>query len=109
MSREPTWAQQVRPGNDGRTTVVLSGELDLASVEPLRTLLHAAVDTAPTGVVVDIAAVRLIDSTVLGMFVMTYNAATAAGRSFTLAHPVAAVRRVLATTGVLAMLTTEPS
>lgn len=68
--------------NEGVLTVKITGELDVTSVAGLRAILDPVVDQAPDGLVVDMADVRLIDSSGVGVLVYLYRRVSASGRPF---------------------------
>lgn len=103
MNPETSWKHDVFT-EDGLTCIVLSGELDLRAVEPLRQVLKKAVEESGR-VVADLAAISFIDSTIINVFIEARNEATVSDRSFMVASPSPPVRRVLEVTGVLAFLT----
>jgi anti-sigma B factor antagonist len=105
VNPEPAWQHQVRADGD-RATVVLSGEIDMRGAAQLQDLLLATVHAHDT-VEVDIAAVAFVDSTVISALITARNTATTAGRRLALLNPSDRVRRVLAVTGVLDILTAD--
>ncbi|MEH1056855.1 STAS domain-containing protein [Micromonospora sp. CPCC 206171] len=102
-----TWKSETTV-SDGTAVVTLFGELDMAGACALGELLQAAIARAPR-VQVDLARVSFIDSTVLSAFVNAHHSATDTGVSLVLVNPTGHVRRVLAMTGILPMLTTPDS
>lgn len=50
---------------DDATTIAISGELDLASVDQLNTAIRAVEESDPEWIVIDLAELRFMDSTVL--------------------------------------------
>jgi anti-anti-sigma factor len=62
-----------RPGR-GCTVVQVSGVLDLASEPELRACLQQAVQDGARHIVLDVADLRLMDSSGLGTIVLTYKA-----------------------------------
>lgn len=87
----------------GRTIVVLKGELDLATRDRLRTCL---VD-CHGDVVVDLAAVDLLDSSAIGVLVGQRNRLLREGGSLGLRDPLPHVRTVLQTVGLGDWLVSE--
>ena len=77
----------------------LTGELDLYTAPVLREALQAAVGRSPKRLVVDLADVTFVDSTVLGSFVET-RAQLGDGGAFALAAPGFEVRRALEVSGL---------
>jgi anti-sigma B factor antagonist len=68
--------------NDRILTVTISGELDATTVAELRALLEPVMDQAPSGLVVEIEGLRLIDSSGIGVLVYLYRRLRATGRTF---------------------------
>ena len=79
-----------------RAVVVLSGELDLATVAMLRDAARPALDDpAVSTLVLDLAALTFLDSTGLGCWIELRNAAEDAGKSLVLQDvPPSALRTV---------------
>ena len=77
----------------------LTGELDLYDAPALREALQAAVARSPERLVLDLAEVTFVDSTVLGSFVEA-RAQLGDGRAFALAAPGLEVRRALEISGL---------
>ena len=86
----------------GRTVVVSPrGELDLATVVPLRRALTAAVEAPDLRLlVVDLAEVTFVDSTALGAFAGAARRAGARGTQVVLTHAHGIVARAVALTGL---------
>lgn len=105
MNPDTAWQCEVRADGSGKT-VVLSGEIDMTGAEQLLDLLREAVRGADA-VVVDIAAVAFIDSTVISSLITARAAATAAGCRLTVINPSPQVRRVLDVAGVLDTLAAD--
>ena len=76
----------------------LAGELDLADAPALREALRRAVERSPKRLVVDLAEVTFVDSTVLGALVEAR--AALGGDAFALAAPGLEVRRALEVSGL---------
>jgi anti-anti-sigma factor len=76
----------------------LAGELDLADAPALRDALRGAVERSPRRLVVDLAEVTFVDSTVLGALVEAR--ARIGGEAFALAAPGLEVRRALEVSGL---------
>jgi anti-sigma B factor antagonist len=76
----------------------LAGELDLAVAPALREALRRAVERSPKRLVVDLAEVTFVDSTVLGALVEARSAL--GGDAFALAAPGLEVRRALEVSGL---------
>jgi anti-sigma B factor antagonist len=91
---------------EGTATVRLGGDLDVDAIDPVRQVFVTAL--AAPGVhtlVVDLADTGFLDSTALGALVGAYRQATAAGWTFRVVHLRGEVRRLLAMTGTLDLLT----
>jgi len=86
---------------DGGTerTVLLSGEIDLASASAVWDVLQSVIDDA-TRVVVDLSSVRFIDSTGLSLLVRAHRRLRNAGGTFAVRSPSEMAARVLEITGL---------
>ncbi|MEV0561772.1 STAS domain-containing protein [Dactylosporangium sp. NPDC050588] len=84
---------------DGRAVVALAGECDLTCREELTAALLAAVDLAPV-VVVDLAALRFIDSSGIHALVAGHHAAQRQSRRLEVVNAAGVVAHVLDMTGV---------
>lgn len=82
-----------------RTVVHLVGEIDTANSKRLRALLGERVDDHHD-VVIDLAGVRFIDSSGLGVLVGALRRFEAAGHALILRGPSASLARVLEMTGL---------
>jgi len=82
-----------------RTVVHLVGEIDTANSKRLRALLGERVDDDHV-VVIDLAGVRFIDSSGLGVLVGALRRFNGAGHSLILRAPSASLLRVLEMTGL---------
>lgn len=89
--------------------VVLSGRVDASSVSAYRSSLHAAVETGVGPLVIDLAAVDIIDATGLGMLVGTQQRAEQAGRRLLLRDVPPRVARLLRLTHLDRVLHEEPA
>ena len=76
----------------------LAGELDLYSAPALREALRGVVERSPKRLVVDLAEVTFVDSTILGALVEARSAL--GGDAFALAAPGLEVRRALQVSGL---------
>jgi anti-sigma B factor antagonist len=81
---------------NGSIVIRLAGELDLYNADALRAALFEAAAEEPQRLVVDLADVRFIDSTALGVFVETRSRVEA----FVLAAPALETRRALQVSGL---------
>lgn len=77
----------------------LEGELDIATIEPVRTAVAQAVDRGARHVVFDLAEVSFLDSSALALFSQTSLHA-----EVTLEHPSDLIRRTIEITGLEAVL-----
>jgi anti-sigma B factor antagonist len=93
LREEPVAAVERR---DGAIVVRLTGELDLYNADTLRAALFDAAAETPERLVVDLAEVRFIDSTALGVLVETRSRVSA----FLLAAPALETRRALQVSGL---------
>ena len=92
-------------GQDGVTVVTVAGEVDM-TVSPQfeQTLLDAAGAGGAPPVVVDLEAVRFLDSSGVHALVKGYHAANNAGGSLVVRNATGVVARVLYITGVAGAL-----
>lgn len=88
-----------RPGR-GCTVVQARGVLDMTAEPQLRQALQQVIDTGARRVVVDLAEVRLLDSSALGTLVLMFKALREDGGSLCVAAPRPLVRSVLSITSV---------
>ena len=95
-------------GGAARTTVLVSGEVDLAAQEPLERCLERA-GAGRESVTVDLSAVTFIDSGGLRTLLEANARQREAGLSLVLRAPSPAVRRALDTIGVGPLLEIEDS
>ena len=84
---------------EGVALVAVSGELDLASVDELRTALRTAATRSPS-VVVDVSDVSFIDSTALAALVRSNDELSSNGVQMVMACPPGPVRRLLTMTSL---------
>ena len=89
---------------NGTATVVPHGELDLATVSPVREAAEAAIDAGARTLVFDLGDVSFLDSTALAVF------AQAAQRieRVVLRHPTQIVRQTITLTGLDQVMELEP-
>ena len=101
-----------RQDREGAAVLEVSGELDIATVTPLRAALDDALSAAPPRLVVDLTALTFIDSTGCRELVRAAKRGRAAGSPVELVVPTAnaGVRRVLEVMqfGALLPVHTEP-
>lgn len=91
---------ETRETSDGEALLLLVGEVDLSHVDTLWVMATRALETTPTGIVIDLSAVSFIDSSVLGALVRIQRAAKGKGKHFSLRQPAPLVQRVLRLTGL---------
>ncbi|HEX4905532.1 MAG TPA: STAS domain-containing protein [Acidimicrobiales bacterium] len=89
----------------GVTIVALTGDVDVAQGLGLRDLLGELLSGPPGPIVIDLAGVRFLDSSGVGLFVTSHRRAGEDGRGFALAAPGDAVRRTLQLTRTDRILT----
>lgn len=87
----------------GRIVVALTGDCDLRNRDILASSLVAAVEAAPV-VIVDLAAVRFLDSSGLYALVSAHQAARSQARSLHVVNASGTVATILEMTGVMALL-----
>ena len=85
--------------NDGYVVVSLAGELDLYNAHEVREALLECCAEAPDRLVIDLSAVKFIDSTALGVLIEA-RTRLANRRSFLLAAPGLETRRALEISGL---------
>jgi anti-anti-sigma factor len=89
----------------GIAVVQVTGEVDVANCGVLRdSLLRVVTDAGFRGLVVNLAGVRFIDSTGIGVLVGVWRAVRATSSGLALAAPTPQVRRVLDTAGLTKIL-----
>ena len=90
---------------DGVAVVQVTGEVDVASCGVLRdSLLRIVTDEDFRGLVVNLAGVRFMDSTGIGVLVGVWRRVAATTASLALAAPAPQVQRVLDTAGLTKVL-----
>ncbi|MEU4426572.1 STAS domain-containing protein [Actinoplanes sp. NPDC024001] len=87
----------------GRTVVSVAGECDLRSRDELTSALHTAVESAPL-VIVDLSAVRFLDSSGLHALVSAHQAARRQAGNLHVVNARGTVATVLEITGVIDLL-----
>lgn len=97
---------QMHSSADG-TVVVLAGRLDVHSVADVRAILHEAVDGGVGNLIVDLAAIEVMDATGLGVLVGAHRRAGRAGRHLVLRDVPPRVARLLAATRLHRILALE--
>jgi anti-sigma B factor antagonist len=72
-------------GNENKTVVAVSGEIDLATSDAFeQELVRAIAERAPDGIVVDLSRVTFMDSTALNALVRSFELQRAGLRSMTI-------------------------
>jgi anti-sigma B factor antagonist len=84
--------------------VRIDGELDQASVPAVREAIDGAIESASRGVLVDLSGCGFIDSSGLSLIVDARRRLDAEGASFGVCSPTEDVRRLLALTGIDAVV-----
>ncbi|WP_063780841.1 STAS domain-containing protein [Nonomuraea sp. SBT364] len=92
---------------DGRVTVEVAGELDIATTPLLRARLREAVARGPGEVVLDLRGLTFADAAGLGALVAARLHAEAGGSSLVLAEVPPSLTRLLRITGLDAHLTPQ--
>jgi anti-sigma B factor antagonist len=92
---------------DGVATVALTGEVDVLTVDQVRTSLAEAIADRPQSVVVDLSDLSFIDSTGLGALIFGFQRARDAGIAFRLRRPSRGVRQILVVSGLLEVVELE--
>ena len=85
--------------NNGSIVVSLAGELDLYNAHAVREALIGCCEEAPERLIVDLSAVKFIDSTALGVLIEA-RTRLANRRGFLLAAPGLETRRALEISGL---------
>jgi len=107
METSPLWRHRLTR-QAGVSTILLSGELDLACVATLQALMFEQIQApAVAEVQVDLAEVDFLDSSALGVLVSGLNFAQDQGRSFRVVNSSPAAQRILAVTGLQDILTAD--
>ena len=91
----------------GAALVTLDGELEFGTAAALRTTLSDLARQGCDPVVVDLAALRFIDSTGLSLLVQAKQRFAAQGRRFELRRPTHGVTRVIETSGLAELFALE--
>ena len=82
------------------TLVVVTGEIDFQSYQPLQELLRTQLRLGRSKLVLDLSAVGFCDSSGLGMFVSVHRRAGMADGWLRLARPSPRLRRILTVTNL---------
>jgi anti-anti-sigma factor len=97
-----------RVAGDGATVLVVAGEVDMTTVQPLRTAIVEVLDRGAPELVVDLDAVTFLDSTGISVLVLGRRTATGTGARYRVVNARDMVARVLEVTGVRDFLS-EPA
>ena len=92
----------------GVATVALRGEVDVLTVDRVRSVLTDALAGRPREIVVDLTDLDFIDSTGLGALIFGFQRARDAGIRFRLANPTSTVRQILVLSGLLEVVELTP-
>ncbi|MGH3662714.1 MAG: STAS domain-containing protein [Micromonosporaceae bacterium] len=93
---------------DGVWRVAVSGDVDLSAHDELLQAILSAVAAGAAKVIVDLGDVTFFDSGAVGVLIAGRNAAKRAECGYRVVDPPSLVRRVLRTTGILDLLTSDP-
>jgi anti-sigma B factor antagonist len=100
----PVFALDATRGDDGRTTIAVTGELDIANVGELATAVHEAL--AGGDVTIDLRELTFMDSAGVQTLNTALREATEAGRDMrVVAAMQPAVAQILELTGMMGLLT----
>ncbi|MQA26225.1 MAG: STAS domain-containing protein [Micromonosporaceae bacterium] len=98
-----------RNRDDGAAHLILAGEIDLAVADEVRQAIVDAILAHPVaGVVVDLDQVTLLGSTGISALVAGRQKAIETDTGYRVINPHGVVRKVLAITGVLPTLVSDP-
>lgn len=90
------------------TTLELTGDIDISTVESVRVTLLGAVAARPHRIVVNMAGVSFIDSTGLGALIAGFQRARDNRIGFLLSDPSPQVRQILVLSGLLEVVPVTP-
>lgn len=88
-----------RMERNGATTLVITGEVDLACADELRAQLRAITSTPQSTGVVDLSGVTFLDSSGLGVLIAAKKLAVARDADLALSDPSPACRNLLEVSG----------
>ncbi|MGK5681060.1 STAS domain-containing protein [Actinoplanes sp. URMC 104] len=92
----------------GVATVALRGEVDVLTVDRVRSVMADALAGRPREILVDLTDLDFIDSTGLGALIFGFQRARDAGIRFRLANPTPTVRQILVLSGLLEVVELTP-
>jgi len=101
---KPGSLELVSSASDGTVTVMLRGELDLASAGTLEERLIAAEQDGPSRILLDISGLTFIDSSGLRVLLLADGRAREGKHELVLTEGTDAVQRVLEMTGARELL-----
>jgi anti-sigma B factor antagonist len=93
---------------DGTALIVLGGELDLSSADEFREAVEAATDEGADRIVLDLAEVAFVDSSMLKELLRANSELGDGGRTLVLAAPRPPVTRLLELTRTAELFTLAP-
>jgi anti-sigma B factor antagonist len=88
----------------GTPTIKLTGELDIGSVDPIRTAFDAIAADRPARVVIDLSELRFIDSSGLSLFLALAEHVA----EVELRDPSETIRKVISLTGLTSLFLITP-
>ena len=92
----------------GVATVALRGEVDVLTVDRVRSVMADALAGRPREILVDLTDLDFIDSTGRGALIFGFQRARDAGIRFRLANPTSTVRQILVLSGLLEVVELTP-
>jgi anti-sigma B factor antagonist len=92
------------PGGDGEIVLEVRGDIDVSSVDALRTAVERAISLAPRNLVFDMTGLRFMDSSGIAVLL---QAAEQVG-AVELRNPSAIIRRVITLSGLAEVLRMTP-
>jgi anti-anti-sigma factor len=95
---------EARPDAPGGPVIVVSGDLDISSVEELRSVVTELAAARPDVLTFDMSALRFMDSAGIAVLL----GAASSVPTVRLRNPTTAVRRVIELTGLTEILKVEP-
>jgi anti-sigma B factor antagonist len=99
-----TEAPQMDGAESRPSTITLSGEIDIATIDPITSAVENQINTGVRHIIFDLCEVTFLDSTALALFAQTARRID----RVTLAHPNDMIRRMIELTGLGAVLDVEP-
>lgn len=96
---KPTHLTIDNRGEPEGVTLIVGGEIDLASAPTLERALREAEDSRPRRIVLDLAALEFIDSTGIWVLFRAQQRATAAGHALAVTRVPANAQRLFSLTG----------